>query len=269
MRCVLAFGVAFAALTGLCVPAHAQEITAAVLEGPTDRYRHGVFGEKVERETLTVTVAGGAAPLSVTLPPDLVFEDRLARIADANSDGVRDEIVVVEADLKLGGALAVWGVRDGTLKRLTRTDFIGIRNRWMNPGEIADLDGDGRNEITHVRTPHIGGTVEIWEMRGSDAAGWKLVREGRLDGFSSHAYQTLEQDLTEAFDWDGDGILDLLVPDISRRTVVVLSFAGGTLREVGRVDLPGRITGALRAEADGTLTVGIDSGARVPVMPGR
>ena len=84
-RAGLAAGLWLAALA----PAHAAPvITAAAYADPTDRYDHGVLGDRIEHATLVLTLDGGSER-RFSLPDTMVFEDTAPRLADITGDGNR------------------------------------------------------------------------------------------------------------------------------------------------------------------------------------
>lgn len=202
-----------------------RNIAAAWLSGPTTRYRHGALGDAIEASGLAVELADGRR-LTFELTDDAVFEDRYPRLADLDGDGA-DEILVVKSYLDRGAALAVLGVVGGRLAILAETPPIGLAHRWLNPIGAADFDGDGATEIALVRTPHIGGTLLLYRWQGG-----KLTEAYRREGFSNHALSTRELGLSAIVDADRDGIADLAIPGADRRSLRVVTFAGGTFREI-------------------------------------
>ena len=128
----------------------------------TDRYRHGVLGDALEAGGLRVEAGvRGPCDLAVILPEHSVFEDTGPRIVDLDGDG-RNEVIVVESHRSLGASLAVYGLRGGTLAKLTATPYIGRANRWLAPIGVgaADLDGDGFFELAYVDRPHLAKNVD-------------------------------------------------------------------------------------------------------------
>ncbi len=227
-----------------------NDIALAWLAEPTDRYDHAVLGDGIEAGALMVRTRDGRE-LRYALESDAVFEDLHARVIDLDGDG-RDEVLVVASRRSVGAALMALGVRGSRLVPLAETPPIGIGHRWLNPIGAADLDGDGRLEVAVVLTPHIGGTLVVY---GYGAGGFR--ERWRLSGFSNHALGSRMLGLSAFVDADGDGLPDTVVPANDRRTLRVVSFAGGTPRELGAVALP--------AAAAGDFLV--DAGARTIIVP--
>lgn len=212
------------------------ELAIAWLTGPTTRYGHGVLGDAVEAGGLLVIAKDGRR-FDLTLPDDSVFEDLKPRLADLDGDGC-DEVVVVRSYVAAGAALAVLGVVGDALRLRAETPPIGRPYRWLNPLGAGDFDGDGRIELAYVETPHIGGILRIWRLEGG-----RLVELGSLGGFSNHAIGSRTLGLSALLDLDGDGSVELILPDAGRRRLRLISFAGGAFRELGRLDHQQPITG--------------------------
>jgi len=239
-------------------------LATAWLIGPTTRYGHGVLGDAVEAGGLLVVGRDGSR-FTLTLPDDSVFEDLQPRLADLDSDG-RDEVVVVRSYLAAGAALAVLEVVDGILRLRAETPPIGRPYRWLNPLGAGDFDGDGRIELAYVETPHIGGILRIWALRAG-----RLAELGSLHGFSNHAIGSRALGLSALLDLDGDRSVDLLVPDAGRRGLRLISFAGGAFRELGRLDHRQPITGDFQvADRDGNgrddVAYGLADGTLVELL---
>lgn len=203
-------------------------VCRAWLGGPTERYRHGVLGDRIEATTLNLMTRDGAVH-SFELPGDSVFEDRRVRLFDLDGDG-RDEAIVVRSYLDAGAALAVFSFDGDAVRPLAETPPIGSPNRWLNPAGAGDFDGDGKVEIAYVETPHIGGTLRLFELRAG-----ALVADGAAPGFSNHAIGSRELGMSAAMDWNGDGVSDLLLPDSRHEALRVVTFSGGAFRELDRV----------------------------------
>ncbi len=204
-------------------------IAAAWLTRPTRRYGHGVLGDAVEAGGLLVEGPAGER-FEYFLPEDSVFEDLRPRLADLDGDG-RDEVILVRSYLDRGAALAVLGLEQGELRILAETPAIGRPNRWLDPVGAGDLDGDGRLEVAYVETPHIGGILRIWRLENG------ALRElASRHGFSNHALGSRALGLSAILDLDGDGAQDILLPENGRKSLRLLSFAGGSFRDLAALN---------------------------------
>lgn len=240
-------------------------IRRAWLTGATERYAHGILGDRLEGSGVGIERADGKF-LYFDLGNDSVFEDRRARLYDFDRDGA-DEIIVVKTYLNAGAALAVLEVTGETLEIAAEAEPIGRPNRWLNPAGAGDFDGDGRIEVAYVETPHIGGTLKLYEYDNRT-----LTPDGAAAGFSNHAIGTREQDLAAVVDWNGDGIVDLLVPDSRREALRIVTFAGGAFKELERVKNSQRIVTAVlpaRLDRSGRVAVvyGLADGSLVVISP--
>lgn len=144
-------------------PSWTDELLGAEFTNPTTRYAHGVLGDAIEWSGLSLRFIGqGGAPwgLEIPLPADHVFEDLEPRLIDLNLDGRLNAVMVVETDMALGAALALYGA-DG---KIAETPHIGRSNRWLAPIGAADLDGDGRVELAYIDRPHLAKTLRVWRF---------------------------------------------------------------------------------------------------------
>lgn len=235
-----------------------NDIAEAWLIAPTDRYGHGVLGDAIEAGGLRAVLRDGTSA-DFLLDKDSVFEDLRPRLADFDGDG-RDEIIVVRSYLNAGAALSVFGARDGQLALLAETAPIGQPHRWLNPVGAGDFDGDGRREIAYVETPHIGGILRIVALEEG-----RLVEKGARRGVSNHAIGSRALQLSAILDFDGDGSDDILIPAQGRKSLVILSFAGGAFRELASIVVPEPVNADFAVgdlDGNGRDDVSIPLGAR-------
>lgn len=164
-------------------PGRRAEVIGATLVLPTYRYDHAVLGDALEWGGIDLLLddCPGCARTSprrlrLTLPETRVFEDVEARVLDLDGDGLR-EVLVVETDLALGAALAVY---DESGRRAI-TAFAGQPHRWLAPLGAGDLDGDGRTEIAYVDRPHLARELVLVRLSGD-----RLAEVGRQAGLTAH-----------------------------------------------------------------------------------
>ncbi len=162
-------------LIGTATNAIANTITAAQFTEPTTRYPHGVLGDNVEYGALALMVDGEI--LTVSLPPDRVFEDLAPRLMDIDLDGAL-EVMVVESQNQTGAQLAVYNALG---EKIAATPHIGTRFRWLAPIGAADLDGDGYIEIAYIDRPHLAKTLRIWRFKDGT-----LTEIASLPGLTNH-----------------------------------------------------------------------------------
>lgn len=242
--------------------AGSRDIAWAWLGSPTPRYPHTALGSAWHAGSLHVVPAGGRAPLSHTLPLDRVYEDRVPRLVDLDGDG-RDEIIVVEAEALRGAALVVYGLRDGALVELARGPHAGSTFRWLNPVGVADFDGDGRNDLASVTTPHIGGVLTLHHYRPPH-----LEPYARATDVSNHRMGELEQQLAVIVTPPGQRPA-ILIPDMPLRTLQALRWdAPGQWTEAAApLPLPARVQ-RFTPQADGGCLRLVDGSSwRVRLQP--
>lgn len=221
MVCVLWAGLALAPLSVV-----AESVTGARFTEPTERYTHGVLGDAIEWGALEIDTGPSDAPglqtdtvvrhttYVLTLPLDHVFEDVAPRLVDVDNDG-EHEVLVVETDVTLGAALAIYGP-DG---KITETPHIGTRNRWLAPIGAADLDGDGVVEVAYIDRPHLAKTLRIW--RYEDGA---LREVAGLQGLTNHRIG--EDDIAGGIRTCG-GAPEMIVASANWSQLLAVTWQGG------------------------------------------
>jgi len=216
---------------------------SAWLAEPTERYDHGILGDGIEAAALVVETGAGQR-YTLQLPFSLVFEDRYPRMADLDADG-DDEIYLVRSHRRFGAALVVVDLVGEELKVIAESEPIGMLHRWLNPVGAADFDGDGKMEIAVVITPHIGGTLKLYEFTTG-----QLVPEYEAYGFSNHFIGSRELEMSAVVDLNQDGIADLAVPDAVRYKLRLMTIKDHELIEIETISPGSRINTEIVHEID-------------------
>jgi len=224
--------------------------TIVALVGPTDRYPHGVLGDRLEASAVGVVDSTTGAGTTFGPAEPTVIEGLAPLLADIDGDGT-PEVLVTHSNADVGAWLALWTL-DGRL--LAESAPIGRGNRWRNQLAIAPIGPRGELEVIDVRTPHIGGTVEFFRVEGAE-----LVRVAAIEGFTNHQIGSRNVDLGIVADADGDGSLNVVLPTDERRSLGVLERVGDSVAVVATIALDGRITTnvGVAAGPDGRLSFAV------------
>jgi hypothetical protein len=176
----------------------------ALLVNPSDSYRHGVLGDKVEALAVAIVDAKSlSVEVKASVGEDSVVEGLMPIWADIDSDGEK-EIIVTASNVHDGARIVVF---DGQGHRVAEGPPVGQGFRWRHQIAVAPFGPRGEIELVDVLTPHIGGIVEFYRL-----AGGELEVVARVEGYTSHAYGSRNLDMAAAGDFDGDGRVELLVP---------------------------------------------------------
>ena len=210
-----------------------------VLAGRTTEYAHGVLGDEVEARSVAVLTPSSGVVAELTLPSG-VIEGIAPIVADVDGDGER-EVVVTASDADRGARLVAMPESGATAMT---GPAVGTGFRWRHQLAVGPFGPDGETEVTAVKTPHIGGTAEFYRARGGRL---ELVASRR--GYSTHRIGSRNLDTAVAGDLDGDGRVELLVPDDPQRELAGLRRVEEGVEEAWRLPLGGRLTSNLCAVA--------------------
>jgi hypothetical protein len=221
------------------------------LSQPTARYDHGIAGDGIEAGAVTLfdPESEFGNEVVITVPEPAVIEGIMPLWADLNGDG-RREIIVTQSDAQAGAQIVVY---DESGEQIATGPAIGLGNRWRHQLAVAPFGPQGEIELVDVLTPHIGGVVEFYQLDGDE-----LQIVAKVPGYTSHVIGSRNLDMALAGDLDGDGRIELLVPNQGRTLLGAIRRTTADAEVVWTVPLDGKVSSNLAAVqlADDSLMVG-------------
>ncbi len=204
---------------------------SAWYELPTSAYGHGVLGDAIEGQRLTLMSPRSPIDCGTFIAEageGHVFEDTAPRFVDLDNDGIL-EVIAVRSSFSKGAQLVVYREGSGhALEIMAATPYIGQRFRWLAVVGAADLDGDGTIEIAYVDRPHLAKTLRIVSVQGDD-----LVEEIAGAGVTNHRIG--ERDIAGGIRDCGQGP-EMIVASSDWTILLALTYTGSdiTARQIGR-----------------------------------
>jgi hypothetical protein len=222
-----------------------------LLTDPTDRYRHGVLGDALEAGSITIVETAPTVRVAsvIDVPAESVVEGIAPIWVDWDGNGSR-EIVVTQANAATGAQIVLY---DEAGQLLASGPAIGRGNRWRHQLAVAPFGPAGEVELADVLTPHLGGIVEFYQWEGET-----LRVVASLPGYTSHVIGSRNLDMAVAGDFDGDGRVELVLPDQALSTLGAIRRTVAGAEVAWTVPLAGRLETNLAAVtlADGSLALG-------------
>ena len=205
------------------------------LSTPTSEYPHGVLGDEFEAKTVSLVNASDAPEilLVIQIDPGDVIEGIAPIWVDLDGDGER-EIILTQSNAVSGARIVVYR-EDGSL--VASGEPIGQGFRWRHQLAVGQFIEGGPQEIAVIRTAHIGGVIEIYTVE-QDC----LVIRAELRGYSSHQIGSRNLDSALAADFDGDGQIEIVVPDQSHTALAGIETAGAEMKVAWQTSVGGHLS---------------------------
>ncbi len=223
-----------------------------LLTAPTDQYPHGVLGDNLEATAITLldTKSGLRVVNEIHIDAGDVIEGIAPIWVDLDGDGAR-EIIVTQSNADAGARIVVYR-EDGGI--VASGEPVGQGFRWRHQLAAGQFIDGGPLEIAVIRTPHIGGILEIFALEDG-----RLEIKAELSGFSSHQIGSRNLDSALVADFSGDGILEVVVPDQSQTSLAGIQYTQAGLQIVWDVPLGAQLSANLAAVSlsDGRLALGV------------
>lgn len=225
------------------------------LSSPTTRYGHGVLGDAIEAASITLieTQPEALIELTILIPEPRVVEGIAPIWTDWDGDG-RREIIVTLSDADDGAQIVMF---DESGNQIAAGPAIGQGLRWRHQIAVAPFGPDGEMELASVLTPHIGGVVEFYQWQKDRRQGLQIV--ARLSGYTSHVIGSRNLDMAAAGDFDGDGRIELLLPNQQLTELGGIRRTADGAEAAWTVPLDGRLATNIGAVTmgDGRIAVGV------------
>ena len=205
------------------------------LSNPTSDYPHGVLGDALEARSITL-IDPNRKPVKIKefkIDPADVIEGIAPLWVDLDGDGVR-EIIVTQSNINVGARIVVYD-QEGEV--IAQSDPIGQGFRWLHLIAAAQIVNDDILDLVVVRTPHIGGVLEIYELTEG-----KLEISTSLKGYSSHQIGSRNLDASLVTDVNADRIPEIVLPDQSQQNLSALQITDAEWTEIWRVPLNEKLT---------------------------
>lgn len=207
----------------------------AALVEPTDRYGHGVLGDRIEAGGVEVIDTRSGERTRIVIDAPSVIEGLSPMLIDVDqTDGAEPEVLVTLSNGDDGAWLALYNL-DGSLR--ARSDAIGRGNRWRNQLGAAWTAPNGALEIVDVRTPHLDGVVEFFRVDGA-----RLERVASTSGYTSHVIGSRNLDMGILVDADQDKLDEVVLPTRDLGSLAVLDRVDDDVVELGRIELGGSLS---------------------------
>jgi hypothetical protein len=179
------------------------------LESENESYAHGVLGDRIEASSLRILNLESLESALFTVEEGTVIEDLAPRIGNGY-------VQTTLSSLGLGSFPALINL-DGTLA--AQGEAIGKSFRWMHSLGSMDFDGDGEIELAYVKTPHIGGTLILYEKVGDE-----LVPEYQVSGVSTHRIGSRNLEAFAFFSLEDYDNPIIAVPDKRLRSIKLFTL---------------------------------------------
>jgi len=234
------------------------------LSDPTERYNHAALGDESEAGSITLLETDPDFGLinRIEIPPPGVVEGLAPIWVDLDGDGTR-EILVTVSDADQGARLELFSEKGDIL---AQGPAAGQGFRWRHQLAAVPLDGGPEMAVYDILRPHLDGLFEAYRWRGEF-----LTVMDYIPGYSSHILGSRNLDQTLSGDLDGDGLLEVVVPNQDGTSLSGLFFRGGAMGAAWTLELGGKLTSNLAGVTllDGSLAWGAGVGDELVVYSKR
>lgn len=209
---------------------------AALYANATERALTG--GKMAARALLIVEARDGQIKIltRTDLPGEDIYRGVSPFWADIDGDGVEDLVTTVSRD-PLGERMRVYMWDGAGIRQEVDGPPFGRGEIWRQPFSAGPFGLSGQIEIAAMLMSSAGGVIEFFRYNGD-----YFIRKAASQGFSANIINARNLDQTAAGDFDGDGRLEVLARDASRRGVVAVERSAMRAELAWRLDADEEIT---------------------------
>lgn len=224
-----------------------------LLSDPTESYDHGVLGDGIEARSIVLIETAPEVRITerIFVPDGLVIEGIMPLWVDLDSDGER-EIIITVSDRSVGARLQVYSEMGGLI---AESQAIGQGYRWRHQIAVASMSTGTTQEIISVRTPHIGGILEYFQLTGD-----RVELTATVTGVTSHVIGTRNLDLALVGDFDGDQVVETLLPNDELNHLVAVERTAQGAQVEWSLPLGAKMSSNLAAVTDSQGRISVGSG---------
>jgi hypothetical protein len=204
-----------------------------VLTGETDSYAHGILGDRKESTGFAI-YQGEDLLVEYELPDGRVFETLRPLIEDVVPENPGVEIILTSSGDNLGSRIEVYSLEGNFLGS---SQSIGKAFRWLHVIGAASFGDPDKKYIAQVKTPHIGGILELLYWNGEF-----LEVEASYRNVSTHQIGSDNLNMALILGTEGSSDVELYVPSSDFRSLLVIGYSNGLLIERRKFSLPQRLT---------------------------
>jgi len=105
---------------------------------------------------------------------------------------------------------------------------------------FGDIDGNGINNVSIVKTPHIGGILTVYEYKNNE-----LIEKYSRYGFTNHYIGSTQLDMGAISDINDDGINELILLQMNARNIKVINYKNGKYNELKTIKNTSKVNSAI------------------------
>lgn len=206
-----------------------DEKSYVVLTGRTSKYPHAILGDAIESTGFEV-YSGNKLVGKHELSNNRVYETLRATVADIVPENPGKEIILTSSN-ELNGSRVELYKQTGDL--LGASVSIGQGYRWLHILGAATFDNSSINYLAMVKTPHIGGKLELLTWNGES-----LVAAANYTYVSTHRIGSKNLNMAMLINADTSIGAEIILPTIDFRSLIFIKYTENRLVEINRFDLP-------------------------------